>query len=506
MVEVGSTVGNYQVLEKIGQGSMGAVYLAQHPTIGKRVALKVIRPELTADEETLTRFFNEARAVTQIGHDNIIDVKDFGQTPDGDSFIVMELLEGTGLGDLLRHEGALPPARAAHIAAQITDGLAAAHARGIIHRDLKPDNVFLVRRGNDPDYVKILDFGLAKLTGPGGLASNTREGTVIGTPYYMAPEAAESASRVDSRADVYSLGCILFEMLTGQVPFSGEGLGQILVRHLREVPLTPSVMRPGTPEWLDRITLRALQKKPDHRFVSRAAFGHALREPATWDGAAEPAPTPAPRPEMASLPVMATMLKEVPRDMPAKPPVTVSRQSPASRPPPPPSNIWVALLIAAAILGVAGTLVYRLLTATVAVQIASTPTGATVRVDDVAVGVTPITLTLKHRRGRARVTVSKDGWVTASEDVPLQRDAILELALRAEVPVVPEVVAPPKPPVVLPPAVASKAEPAKVQPAQVQPVAPVPEKPVPVRPAVARHRKPSPTQFQRDGALLKPSF
>ncbi|MEO6952847.1 MAG: serine/threonine-protein kinase [Polyangia bacterium] len=483
MVEVGSTVGNYQVLEKIGQGSMGAVYLAQHPSIGKRVALKVIRPDLAADEETVMRFFNEARAVTQIGHENIIDVKDFGQTPEGDSFIVMELLEGISLGELLRNEGALPAERAVHIAAQITDGLAAAHARGIVHRDLKPDNVFLVPRGTDRDYVKILDFGLAKLTGPGALASNTREGTVIGTPYYMAPEAAESASRVDSRADVYSLGCILFEMVTGQVPFAGDGLGQILVRHLSEVPLTPSVMRPGTPPWLDRVVLRALQKKPDHRYASMAAFGHALREPATWE-AVLPPPVVSP-----SLP---TMLKAAP--LPVSAPPTLLKVAPRARPlasPPPRSNVGAALLIAAAILGVAGTLVFRLLTAHVVVQIASAPTGAVVRVDGEYAGVTPVTLSLKHRRGTARVTLSKEGWVTSSNDISLQRDSLLDLVLRAQVPVVPELVAPP----VAPPVVA--------RPVAVPPPISVA---MPAAPATARHRKPAQPEFRKDGVLLAPSF
>ena len=469
MVEVGSTVGNYRVLEKIGQGSMGAVYLALHPSIGKRVALKVIRPELTADEETVTRFFNEARAVTLIGHEHIVDVQDFGQTPDGDSFIVMELLEGISLGELLRQEGALPAERAVHIAAQITDGLSAAHVRGIIHRDLKPDNVFLVQRGADRDYVKIVDFGLAKLTGPGGLASNTREGTVIGTPYYMAPEAAESARRVDARADVYSLGCILFEMVTGQVPFAGDGLGQILVRHLSEVPLTPSVMRPGTPLWLDRIVLRALQKKADHRYASMTAFGHALREPATWETSVPPVPVRSP----SLTPSLPTVVKTAPRIL---------------RPPAPHSNVGVALMVAAAILGVAGTLVFRLLTAQVVMQISTTPSGAVVRVDGAYAGLTPVTLSLKRRRGTMRVTLAKEGWVTSSNDLSLQRDALLDLVLRAEVPVVPELVTP------------SVARP------PVADAAPVVEKPPGSRPAVVLHHKPSKPAFRKDGALLLPSF
>ena len=483
MVEVGSTVGNYRVLEKIGQGSMGAVYLAQHPSIGKRVALKVIRPELTADEETITRFFNEARAVTQIGHEHIVDVQDFGQTPEGDSFIVMELLEGISLGELLRQEGALPAERAVHIAAQITDGLAAAHVRGIIHRDLKPDNVFLVQRGADRDYVKVVDFGLAKLTGPGGLASNTREGTVIGTPYYMAPEAAESASRVDARADVYSLGCILFEMVTGQVPFAGDGLGQILVRHLSEIPLTPSVMRPGTPPWLDRIVLRALQKKAEHRYASMTAFGHALREPATWE---------TPVPPVLAPPSLPTMLKEAPRKSTSAAPPTVLRDAPRiQRAPPPRSNVGMAVLVAAAILGVAGTLVFRLLTAQVVLQISSTPPGAVVRVDGAFVGLTPLTLSLKHRRGTARVTLAKEGWVTASNDLSLRRDSLLDLVLRAEVPVVPELVAP------------TGATPPRVD---ADPYVDAAAKPPARRPAAARHPKAPKPAFRQDGALLLPTF
>src|SRR6478672_10440435 len=153
---------------------MGAVWLATHPVIGKRVALKVIHAELANNEEMVGRFFNEARAVTQIGHENIVDVQDFGQTPEGDNFIVMELLEGHGLGDRMKAEGHFSTPRATHIALQIADGLAAAHARGIIHRDLKPDNIILIPRGGDPDFVKILDFGLAKLTGPGAFNSNTK--------------------------------------------------------------------------------------------------------------------------------------------------------------------------------------------------------------------------------------------------------------------------------------------------------------------------------------------
>ncbi|MGZ3429449.1 MAG: serine/threonine-protein kinase, partial [Polyangia bacterium] len=280
MIGVGATVGNYQVLQKIGAGAMGNVFLAHHPVIGKRVALKVIHPELATNEEMLSRFFNEARAVTQIGHENIVDVQDFGQTPDGDSFIVMELLEGASLGDRLKQEGTLSVPRATHITLQLADGLAAAHARGIIHRDLKPDNIFLIQRGGDPDFVKILDFGLAKLSGPSqAMSHQTKTGSLLGTPHYMAPEQAENVKKVDNRADVYSLGCILFQMLTGRVPFPGEGFGEVLVRHVREPPPLPSRLNPAVPPALEKIVLHALAKKPEFRFASMDEFRSALRDP-----------------------------------------------------------------------------------------------------------------------------------------------------------------------------------------------------------------------------------
>src|SRR4051812_568065 len=259
---------------------MGNVFLAHHPVIGKRVALKVIHPELASNEEMIARFFNEARAVTQIGHENIVDVQDFGQTPDGDSFIVMELLEGQSLGDKIKQEVPLSIPRAVHIAIQLADGLAAAHARGIIHRDIKPDNIFLIPRGGDPDFVKILDFGLAKLSGPSqAMSHQTKTGSLLGTPHYMAPEQAENVKKVDHRADVYSLGCILFQMLTGRVPFPGEGFGEVLVRHVREPPPLPSRLNPAVPPALEKIVLHALAKKPEFRFASMDEFRGALRDP-----------------------------------------------------------------------------------------------------------------------------------------------------------------------------------------------------------------------------------
>src|SRR6266436_3003537 len=163
MIEVGQTVGNYRVLERIAQGGVGDVYLAEHPVIGRKVALKVIHPQHARNVDVVARFVNEASALSRIGHEHIVEVTDFGRTPAGDFYFIMEYLEGRSLADVVVAEAPFAPARALELAAQIADALAASHAQGVIHRDLKPENVFLVTRGRDPEFVKVLDFGLAKL-------------------------------------------------------------------------------------------------------------------------------------------------------------------------------------------------------------------------------------------------------------------------------------------------------------------------------------------------------
>lgn len=236
----------------------------------------------------VSRFFTEARAATRIGHSNIIEVMDFGQTPDGLNYIVMELLEGLTLGDRLKLEGELSIDSAQHISLQLTAGLQASHAVGIIHRDLKPDNIFLIDRDGDAEFVKILDFGLAKLTqgGGGALAHKTRSGSVLGTPHYMSPEQCEGKA-VDDRADIYSLGCIIFQMVTGRVPFPGDGFGEVLIKHLRELPPMPSKLNPKTTPSLERIILHALAKKPEFRFQTMEEFRIALTNPERFGRALE---------------------------------------------------------------------------------------------------------------------------------------------------------------------------------------------------------------------------
>ena len=256
---------------------MGAVYLAEHPIIGKKVALKVIHRELAGNREVISRFYQEARAVNLIGNEHIVEIHDFGQSPEGDHFFIMEYVDGKTLAQVLTRERIVAVHRALDIAAQIADALAATHDAGIIHRDLKPDNVMLCQRPNDPDFVKLLDFGLAKMMAEGP-QKLTAAGVILGTPQYMSPEACES-KKVDHRADIYALGVLLFQMLTGQVPFDGESMGSILIKQVIEAPPAPRGLSPMIPPAVEQIILRCLAKSPDARFQTMAVLRAALMDP-----------------------------------------------------------------------------------------------------------------------------------------------------------------------------------------------------------------------------------
>jgi serine/threonine-protein kinase len=266
---IGDTIGSYRILDKLGEGGMGAVYLAEHALIGRKAAIKVLLPALSGHQEIVNRFFNEARSTAQIKHAGLIDVYDFGYHTNGSAFIVMEFLEGESLATKLRRERKLGTALLCALGRQIAAALGAAHEKRIVHRDLKPDNVFLV-----PDAevacgirVKVLDFGIAKLAGAGEAAGSvkTRTGAVMGTPMYMAPEQCRGAGSVDARADIYSLGCMLFEMACGRTPFEREGIGEIIAAQIYEPPPAPRSIAKEVPPELERIILRALAKRPDER-------------------------------------------------------------------------------------------------------------------------------------------------------------------------------------------------------------------------------------------------
>jgi serine/threonine protein kinase len=279
-IAVGQTIGNYTITAKLGEGGMGVVYLAEHPVIGRKVAMKAIHPELSRNPEVVSRFVTEAKSVNQIGNEHIVDIHDFGTTAEGDFYFIMEFLQGEALADCLRRESVIEPARVLAIASQVADALAASHAHGIIHRDLKPENIFLIQKGSSKDFVKVLDFGLAKLTlGDDKVSHKTRTGSVMGTPYYMSPEQCEGKPNIDHRADVYSLGVIMFEMMTGKVPFGGEGYGEIIVKHITQPVPSPRAINSRLSAAHEAILLRALAKNRDERFRSMEEFAAALNDP-----------------------------------------------------------------------------------------------------------------------------------------------------------------------------------------------------------------------------------
>jgi serine/threonine-protein kinase len=315
---IGQTVGNYRVTGLLGQGGMGVVYLAEHPGIGRRAAIKVLHGELARDPDVLARFFNEARAANAIRHPGIVEIFDFGTLADGSSYIAMELLEGESLAARLQRAGALPIEAAVELASQAAEALGAAHAQGIVHRDLKPDNLFLTpdRRTPGRELVKVLDFGIAKLGGAGHDAGSlrTRTGAILGTPIYMSPEQCRGTREIDHGTDIYALGVILHEMVCGAPPFVSEGFGELAHLHISAPPPPARSLVAAVPEALERVILRALAKEPGQRFLSMGELRAALGAVRTGGGG-----------DTVKLPPRATALAGA----------TVALGGPAARPPNP---------------------------------------------------------------------------------------------------------------------------------------------------------------------------
>ena len=269
--------GRYEVVGPLGEGGMGTVYKVRHVTLNRFFAMKVLRRDLATDADLAARFVQEARATAAIKHASVVAINDFGELDDGLPYFVMELLSGETLAVRMRARGPLPPREAIKIARRVADGLEASHKASVIHRDLKPENIFLVgKAAGKPaeDEVRIVDFGAAKIVGASKL---TRPGVVFGTPYYMSPEQASGQS-VDARADVYSLGVLLYEMLTGRVPFEADTYMGVLTKHMFATPLRPSeTVATGVQLFeLETVVMRALEKDPNARYPSMSAVAQAL--------------------------------------------------------------------------------------------------------------------------------------------------------------------------------------------------------------------------------------
>jgi serine/threonine-protein kinase len=312
---LGRVVDPYRVARLLGVGGMGRVYLAVHPGIGSRVAIKVLSRDRIEDEKLVARFFDEARAVNLIRHESIVNVLDLSTLDDGQPYIVMEFLDGAPLSGVIRQRGPLPLGGFSRTIGEVLDALAAAHTAGIIHRDLKPDNIFVSPSGR----AKVLDFGIAKLVPElGGQSDPTRTGSLLGTPHYMSPEQT-LAKPVDERADIYAMGVILYEGTTGKRPFDAQSLFDLMRKQLEEPPPPPRTARPDVPPAFEAVILRAMEKAPARRFGSAREMAAALFDatqglaPDAWsnigitaDGTtpapALPSPPPAMTPRGATAP------------------------------------------------------------------------------------------------------------------------------------------------------------------------------------------------------------
>jgi serine/threonine protein kinase len=352
---VGQVLGSYRITEELSTGGMGTIYRAQHELLARPAAVKVLRAGLTTRADAIGRFFTEARAVSAIRHPGIVEVFDFGYTDDGSAFLAMELLDGETLKSRIAR-GPLRESEARAIGLGIASALAAAHAKGIYHRDLKPDNVFVLAG----DRPKLLDFGVAKLADQREGFSQTVDGTLLGTPSYMAPEQARAASAIDHRADLYSLGCILYEMVVGAPPFTGVAAGELIAKHLFEDAEPPRTRGAAISPAFEVVVMKLLQKQPNDRYASANDVARALSDKparASSSSLAIPAfaitivlaaagvvvfvltrPNPTPAPLVPMIPVIAVpapvtnAVPVTPPPAPQPPPLPVVKPHPKPRP------------------------------------------------------------------------------------------------------------------------------------------------------------------------------
>lgn len=288
MLKVGAIVDDkYRLLELLGQGGMGSVFLAEHVILSKRVAIKFLNSQYATDQEAVLRFYQEAQAAAAAGHKGIVEVHDIGQTEDGSPYLVMELLHGESLFEIMQRQGRIDVNSAVDVAVQVLSALIAVHKQGIIHRDLKPENIFVCYQPDGSELVKILDFGVSKVAASKSGARLTQTGIVLGTAYYMAPEQARGSRNIDHRVDVWAMGVILYEMLTGRLPFEGENYNEVLVKLIEGRFSPPREYDPYIPSEIENIILKALAQKREERYKRAVDLLHdvlAFRGQATHVG------------------------------------------------------------------------------------------------------------------------------------------------------------------------------------------------------------------------------
>ncbi len=268
----------YELLQTLGMGGMGEVYLGRHIAVGRNVAVKILRSVFTKDEQIVKRFYREAQAAAAVKHRNIVDILDVGVSDLDDPYIVMEYLEGESLGDLLMRVGPIDLSAACAVMEPALEALQAAHDAGVVHRDLKPDNIFIVRAKKGPPEIKLIDFGISKFTTADKETRLTADGSLLGTPSYMPPEQSRGLRNIDGRADVYAMGVIMYEMLSGELPFDGDNYNAILIASLTEPPKPPTRAYAGFPFAAESIVMKALEKRRTRRFESAREMLDALRE------------------------------------------------------------------------------------------------------------------------------------------------------------------------------------------------------------------------------------
>ena len=297
--------GEYVIVDRIGSGGMGSVYKAEQPSMNRMVAIKVLHPRFATRDDLVARFRREARAMSQLSHPNTARVYKYGALDDGAVYFVMDYLEGRNLAAWVRENGPMEAERAIAVMVQVCGALEEAHRAGIVHRDLKPENVFLTQQSGTADFPKVLDFGLAKMSekqmGRGSMMF-TQQGMVFGTPEFMSPEQAQGEA-LDQRSDIYSLALILYELITGKLPFDAKTPLDMMKAHVRDVPIPLSQRVPGKPFWpeFEAVMNKALAKNPNDRYASAAEFGEALRA-CVPDESAPPPSTPASAPPSAPPP------------------------------------------------------------------------------------------------------------------------------------------------------------------------------------------------------------